>query len=216
MRIVICAFNEAQLLPTCLGRIPKGSKVTIIDGAYTDYPHDVPWSTDGTCELAERWGADIVRVTEPWVDQIAKRSFSLTLAKTVFVLDADEMLLTSIPSAIASDVGWVSIVSSLYDEVYPEPRIFRVQDGWHYEGRHHWIFDGDNNLVASHRARGDEYVHSQTRTKILNARHWRNPLRRQEKSAYAASRNRKEGEIDGEHSIGSGIIPLRDLPCPNG
>ena len=204
MRVVICAFNEARLLPMALASIPQGIPITVIDGAYSNYPHTNPASTDGTLDIAETYGADVVRVKTAWPDQTDKRTLSLTLDPIVFVVDADEIVRGWEELPEDADVGWVRIESPLYAEPYWEPRIFRVRDGWHYAGRHHWIYDADGKLVTSHRREGEGYSHVRLSVTVTNHRDWRDPGRHREKVRYAEKRNAKEGAYRNESAPHAG------------
>jgi len=176
-----------------LGCLPDDVRVHVIDGAYAAYPHTEPYSTDGTIEIAEAFGATVHRFTDAWPDQVAKRTYTLTLADVVFVLDADEMLVNGYPELPDGyDVGWVWIRSSIYPTPYPEPRVFRVRPGWHYDKRHHWIYDADGDLVCSHTEAGPKYRHLQLPSVVDNMRGWRSERREADKREYGKERNRAE------------------------
>lgn len=205
MRVSISAFNEAKMLPMCLGHLPRGTDVVLIDGAYRDYPHTEPYSTDGTLDIAQRWGAEVVEVTEPWPDQITKRTAQLALGAVVLILDADELLHTDLPELPpGADVGWVTIASPLYDRPCLSPRVFRVQPGWHYAGRHHWIFDAEGDLVASHTFAGKKYRHAILPVALSNERELREATRDGEKHQYLETRNAAERRFQSEASVYGG------------
>jgi glycosyltransferase involved in cell wall biosynthesis len=204
MRVSIIAYNEARMLPMCLGHIPHGSDVVVIDGAYRDYPHTEPYSTDGTLDIARRWGADVVEVTKAWPDQIAKRTSQLTPGE-VFILDADELLHTDLPELPEdADVGWVTIASPVYERPFLSPRVLRVRDGWHYAGRHHWIYDAEGDLVVSHTYAGSKYRHAILPVTVSNERDTREAGRNGEKAEYLAARNRAECCFENEASVYGG------------
>jgi len=183
LTFVCCAFNEARQLPMMLTTLPAQARVVVIDGAYRDFPHEVPWSTDGTLEIAERFGCEIVTVRRPWESQIEKRTASLQFG-TVFVIDADE-LLEGVPRPGRGDCGWVEVRNpSLYDKAYRQPRIFHARAGWHYAGRHHWVYDESGRLVAGHGEPGEDSRHYDVPVTLHNVRHWRDPGRMQAKDDY--------------------------------
>lgn len=109
MGIVACAivWNEEMLLPGCLeSLVGQVDQVVVVDGAYEAFPHDVPWSTDGTEQVARAYGARWVeppeRGTVPWLSEIEKRNASLEAAREVggewaLVIDADERLVGALP-----------------------------------------------------------------------------------------------------------------------
>lgn len=191
--VVMSVFQEARCLPMSLGCLPDNAEVHVVDGAYEDYPHAEPYSTDGTLEIAKAWGATVHRFTDAWPDQVTKRTYTLSLGEIVFVLDADELMLGDFPQLPDGyDVGWVWIRSPIYPAPYPEPRIFRVREGWHYDKRHHWIYDADGELVCAHGVPGPRYRHVQLPTVVDNMRQWRSARRDQEKSAYLREMNNEE------------------------
>lgn len=191
--VVMSVFQEARCLPMALGTLPDDARVIVVDGAYKDFPCQRPYSTDGTIEIARRWGAEVVEVRTAWPDQVAKRTLTLGLAPLVFVLDADELLYTDMPLLPEGyDVGWVWVRSPIYPAPYLEPRVFRVRPGWHYDKRHHWIYDADGALICSHTTAGASYRHCQLPVVIGNMRNWRTEQRNHAKHAYGKRRNRQE------------------------
>jgi len=197
----IIAYNEARTLPMCLGHLPK-QRTIVIDGAFADYPHDVPWSTDGTIDIARRWGAEVIEVTEPWPDQCAKRTLQLIPNEVVFCPDADEMLHTAPPVLPDdADVGWVTCTSPIYRTPFLTPRVYRVREGWHFAGRHHWIYDADGDLVTSHTHPGTKYKHAILPVFISNERDMRESVRNDEKTSYLAKRHPSEMAFDSEESV---------------
>lgn len=190
----IIAYQEARCLPMTLGCLPDDIDVVVADGVYAEFPHKHPDSRDGTCEIAERWGAKVLRVREPWSDQCAKRTaafdYAATVAPVVLWLDADEMVEGDVPALPDGyDVGWVWIRSSLYPAPYLQPRLYRWRPGWHFERRHHWIFDAEGSLVSTHRKAGERYRHIMLPMLIHNMRDWREESRDRAKRAYRERRN---------------------------
>lgn len=190
----IIAYEEARCLPMALGCLPDDVAAVVADGAYEHFPHEFPSSQDGTCELAERWGAHVMRVKAAWSDQCAKRTaafeYAATVAPVVLCLDADELLEGDVPELPEGyDVGWVWIRSSLYPEPYLQPRLYRWRAGWHFERRHHWIYDGDGRLVSTHRKPGERYRHIMLPALIHNMRDWRSEARDRSKRSYRERRN---------------------------
>jgi glycosyltransferase involved in cell wall biosynthesis len=201
MLVSIIAFNEARMLPMCLAHIPKGTPVLVTDGAYKDFPHEVPHSTDGTLEIARRWGAEVVECERAWQDQMQKRTAQLREG-VCFLLDADELLHTDMPELPDdADVGWVTCVSPLYKRPFLVPRVLRVGKGWHFEGRHHWLYDADGELVTSHTFAGKKYRHVILPVLIENARDDREPIRNDEKITYCRARRQAEESFADEQSV---------------
>ena len=201
----IIAFNEARMLPQMLGHLPRGTEVLVIDGAYADFPHEKPWSTDGTLDIARRWGAKVKTVKKPWENQMVKRTAALVPGRVCFCPDADELLHTAMPELPDdADVGWVTCISPIYDRPFLIPRVFRVREGWHFAGRHHWLYDADGNLVTSHTHPGKGYKHAILPVCIANARDSREVHRESEKYAYLRRRRVREARYDDESCVYEG------------
>lgn len=194
MLVVMSVFREAALLPIALGMLPPDVPVMVVDGAYADYPHDHPYSTDGTVEIARAYGARVVEVDRAWATQPEKRTATLVAGEVVFVVDADEFVAGFPDLPDDADVGWVTVTSPIYREPYLEPRVFRVREGWHYDLRHHWIYDGDGRLVCSHRKPGADFAHAVLPVVIANRRDLRDPDRDRAKAVYGKVRNRRESK----------------------
>lgn len=205
MRVLtIIAFNEARMLPMCLAHIPRGTKVRLVDGAYADFPHELPYSTDGTLEIAERWGCEVVRVTEPWKDQMTKRTAAIVQGLN-FILDADELLHTPLPVLPKdADVGWITCASPIYEDSFLVPRVFRAQEGFHFAGRHHWLYDADGDLVTSSSYAGSKYRHAILPVAISNARDMRERIRDGEKRVYCRKRAPAEEAFADESCVYGG------------
>ena len=205
MLVSIIAFNEARMLPLCLSHLPRGTDVLVTDGAFANYPHDKPWSTDGTIQIAERWGAKVKRVRKAWPDQMTKRTAALIPGEVCFCPDADELLHTAMPELPPdADVGWVTCNSAIYDRPFLIPRVFRVREGWHFAGRHHWLYDADGDLVTSHTHPGEKYKHAILPVCITNARDLREEQRNQEKQTYLRRRRPGEASYDDESCVYQG------------
>jgi len=68
-------FNEAEFLEESILSIKDFvDKIVVVDGAYENFPHDSFWSTDGSIEIAKKYGADVVIPTCAWSSQIHKRN----------------------------------------------------------------------------------------------------------------------------------------------
>lgn len=205
MLVSIIAYQEARMLPMCLSHLPKGTRVRLVDGAYRDYQHEKPQSDDGTLEIAKRWGCEVVKTRRAWRDQMEKRTAALVVGEVNFCLDADEMLHTPLPELPDdADVGWVTCISPLYQGPFLVPRVLRVQDGWHFAGRHHWLYDADNELVTSHTFAGTKYRHVILPVLIENARDSREPIRDDEKISYSRSRYDAEQSFADESCVYAG------------
>ena len=139
-------FNDGELLKKCLQALKsKVDRIVAIDGAYKDFPHLVPYSTDGSIEVAEKFADEVIKVKYPWEDEIAKRNRYLECAKTgdfIIVVDADEELEGDL-SGIKED--FYQLMLYRVDGVPPYP-VFRVHkkiEDMFYSGTHHSLWCGD-------------------------------------------------------------------------
>ena len=206
--IVVCLniFNSLKLLPRTLRTI-KGSvdKIVAVDGAYRDYPHTKPYSTDGPVEYLKKEGIEVIEVAEAWEDQLEKRTayFLGEDGDIYFIIDADEVLAKDFDKAeiegMTEDVGWITYINPLYaNRPYLEPRLFRFKTGMHYAGRHDWIYDGQGRLMASHRSMGESYKHKIFKYILYNTR----PRdKSKDKSTYRIKRNRIELAFLDENAV---------------
>ena len=165
-RIIACfnVFNEAEHFEKALRSVLDfADEVIIVDGAYKDYPHERPWSTDGTLQIAARYWAEnegrikIVYTADAYESQIEKRNIYLRMVKDgdyVMVVDGDwrVVLLPEGEEAIRSgrwDGFRPSIVKpnrrgSKPDAVrfqWGNPTCFRKLPGLHYDLNHYSLYD---------------------------------------------------------------------------
>lgn len=209
----VSVFNEYPgIVRAIRSVIDVVDEVRVYDGAYATYPHGNHFSTDGTLDRVRDTFGDAVRIVEApkaYENQLAKRSRILADAarKTLVIVDGDEWIAN--PAGLREalrifargrhDVGWVELVSNLYAAPYRQPRIFRVRKGWHYAGRHHWIFDDSGNLVASHRAVTRRYSHAMNLdVKLYNVRRHE---RGRDKASFRRKRNPTELRFKSESEV---------------
>jgi hypothetical protein len=91
LAVVLITRDAAHLLERTLGAVGFADSIVVVDSG----------STDGTRELAERLGAQVVLQTE-WRGFGHQKSFALSLAETdwILVLDADEVVDETLASEI--------------------------------------------------------------------------------------------------------------------
>ncbi len=98
-RIVACVsfYNDLDFLPGCLETLDWVDEIVLVDGAYADFPHEVPRSTDGSIEwIRERRKSDprirLIECERPWESEAEKRSayFIGDDGDWYLVIDADE------------------------------------------------------------------------------------------------------------------------------
>jgi glycosyltransferase involved in cell wall biosynthesis len=80
LSVVIVAFNEEDRLPACLESVRWADEVIVVDSH----------STDGTREVARRFGARVIE--RDWPGYVAQKNFALEQAQGEWILslDADE------------------------------------------------------------------------------------------------------------------------------
>jgi glycosyltransferase involved in cell wall biosynthesis len=216
-RVVAC-LNIWQDLPDLKATIdtwyPYVDHVIAVDGAYKGVPINEPYSTDGTLEYLKKLDkVELVETEQFWSSQTEKRSVYFDKAEEgdlLFIVDADEFVigaenLKDIPDL---DVGWIRYYNPLYTRGQDFPRIFRAQEGLHYEGRHHWIYDDEENLVTTCQRGGVGFQHRLAPIAIDNNR----GLKRTRMREIAANRHRQKQaniEKDAGPQIVGGIEPLR-------
>lgn len=83
--VVVPAHNEEELLPRCLSALEKQTmnfELIVVDSA----------SSDGTAEVAKRFGAKVIRVDEPGLARARQAGFQAARGKVVATTDADSVL----------------------------------------------------------------------------------------------------------------------------
>lgn len=215
-------FNDASTIERAILSIHEvADEVHIFDGAYADFPHDKPYSTDGTLEIAAKFSKVIIHpCTEPYKNQLVKRTKMFEVGHEgdmFFKFDGDEYCTN--PEIIRKsiqdmpDVAWAWVLSNLYPRPYMTTRIFKYQEGLHYEGRHHWLFNGKNVFVASDQNMNVRFVHKDTPIRLFNMRHKRSSKRQEEKMTFIRRRNVSELSFKSEGAVYGKIAHLR--PHPN-
>jgi len=149
MLIGVCSFfNEVDFLEASLKALKiLTHKLVVVDGAYVDFPHKRPYSTDGSLEIAKRYADMVIETKETWQDEIEKRNQYLVGNDGDYYLmvDADEVIEGNIPKLTKDDY---QIMLHRVNEKTPYPvyRIFKHRKGLQYWGTHHalWV---DNELL---------------------------------------------------------------------
>ena len=80
--VVLPCLNEVEALPWVLARIPDGMSAIVVDNG----------STDGSAELAARWGAQVVQVEQRGYGAACQAGLLAARAPIVAVMDADASL----------------------------------------------------------------------------------------------------------------------------
>jgi hypothetical protein len=160
---------------------PHVDAVVIADGAYR-HVGEGP-STDGLKHvvglLAAEHGTAVTWVRRPkagWT-QCEKRTALLQKAAKAYpearlvIVDADEFVtgMDSVKTMADVEVGWAMVTNPLYERAQGQPRVIRASHGLHYDGRHHWLYRGDD-LLATHQYGGNGIRHGVVGMQIHNAR----------------------------------------------
>jgi len=155
--VIACvnAFNEEQMLAGCLESVQgQVSRVVVVDGAYAQFPHSEPCSTDATRAIALAYGAQWVDCPEDedgypmaWADQVVKRSTYLVGSEGDWYLwiDADERLIGVLP--VPEDGQHYALqINSRDGRVGWGPRLFQHRGQMRYEGSHNAVWS-DERLI---------------------------------------------------------------------
>jgi hypothetical protein len=143
---VIFFQDGPELLKRCLTSIrPHVDSILAIDGAFANFEHEKPFSTDGCLEVAKELADEVIEVTEPWCNEIAKRNAYLTLTDPkdyYFLIDADEYVTEPLPKLTEDFYGCHILNPSdptLNSFTY-YCRLFRHQEGLRYKRKHSWLY----------------------------------------------------------------------------
>jgi glycosyltransferase involved in cell wall biosynthesis len=158
----IVVYNDIKLLPDCLKSLERADRIIIVDGAYKEYPHEKPYSTDGTIELIKKLARndkriDLIECKKAWKDEIEKRNacFQGTKGDWYLIIDSDEVLggktveqtgITPLRQFLeTSDADCVEMpIYSPFEGGYDRaPRVFRHRDNISYRYTHYLIFYGE-------------------------------------------------------------------------
>ncbi len=78
MKLIACfnVYNEAEYFEEALLSIKgKVDKIVVVDGAYKKFPHEFPYSTDRTIEIALKYADQFIGSgNKPWKSEIVKRN----------------------------------------------------------------------------------------------------------------------------------------------
>ena len=223
MRLIVLmnVFNEARYIAKAIESVHDFvDEIWLFDGAYKEYPHNSVSSTDGTLKIASQYPkVKIYKNDEAWENQLVKRSAMFKDGKPgdYFIkLDGDEyianpeLIRESIKEEI--DVGWCWVLCNLYVQPMMTARIFKYQEGLHYAGRHHWVYNGRNVFVTSDQNMNPRFRHRDTPIRIFNFRDSSNPQRRDQKMLFLKNRWEYEGLYKREDKVYSKFCRL--IPHP--
>jgi len=228
--VIMSVYNEVRNIEKGIRSvIDQVDQIHVWDGAFKPYPHDKPWSTDGTIELVKKLAKENDKIVlheckETWEGQIEKRTamFSNGKAGDYFVvLDGDEYItnpedIRLIIQTQDLDVGWAWTISNLYQDPVRIARIIKWQEGLHFAGRHHWLFDGKNDLITSHQNMNPAYNHVDTDLRFFNFREKASFGNEQSKREFLVKRNEGEFKYRSELGVYNRVHPLIPRPMRAG
>ncbi len=166
--IIACliVYNDFDILPECMDSLSGADKIIIIDGAFKDYPHEKPWSTDGTVDyVKQRASIDrrikFIECKKAWKDEVEKRSayFTGKQGDWYLIVDSDERVggetidrngVKAVKEFLPTyeddmlDVPLWELISGSFESA---PRLFRHQEGIRYYLTHYLVFYKDKLLV---------------------------------------------------------------------
>ena len=195
MKIKACVifYNDGpELLRACLESLRNQvDQILCIDGAYKDFPHKEPYSTDGCLQIAKELADEVIECSTPWENQIVKRNAYLTASKSfkgyLLIIDADEMIQGSFPNAGSCPEYSIELKAEAY--TLNQIRLIKNRKGLEYRDKHCFLYDNERLINQS------EFNPEARQLKdlcILHNFHLRSPERLHTDGEYL--RNRIEAE----------------------
>jgi hypothetical protein len=201
----VIAYQEEGMLPGCLQSIQgKVDRVVVVDGAYRLFPHDVPWSTDATLEIAWCYGAEWIPCPtgddgepRPWETQMEKRSAYLVGEEGdwYFYIDADERLVGELPE-LENRRHYAFKARTRDGRLTWAWRLFQHRGRMRYEGAHNALWSGDELITMSGAVRVPV-----ERAYLMHLAHLRCKQRLAEKRAWLPERIERERAYRSAHGI---------------
>lgn len=152
MYACVIFYNDAPLLERCLRSLDgKFEKIIAVDGAFKEFPHHEPFSTDGSIEVARNYGCKLIKTDEAWETQVDKRNRYIQEVpdwESFLVIDADEEFL----SGTLRDGNWKVKIKAIADGgiEYYWPRVFVKTPGFEYH-KTHMTYKDDSGLINTDR-----------------------------------------------------------------
>jgi len=149
------------MLAGCLESLAgQVDRVVVVDGAYAQFPHGAPFSTDATEEIVRCYGADWVPCPRDgddghpraWETQMEKRSAYLVgdVGDWYFRIDADERLVGNLPAEdeLEDGVTYAMRVRWAGQSMRPWTTcLFQHRGRMRYEGAHCALWS-DDQLIS--------------------------------------------------------------------
>jgi glycosyltransferase involved in cell wall biosynthesis len=141
-KLVACynVFNEVEFLEESLESIyGKVDDIIVIDGAYKKFPHNKPFSTDGSIEIALKYTDKVIIPHQEWASEIIKRNQYLSLMDVgdiCLVIDGHEIW----KGDFNPPFGNYRIKMLMKDGWHSFPRMFEKEEGMEYRESHYQLF----------------------------------------------------------------------------
>jgi len=201
-------FQDKNGLRECLsalrGALPADSKLVVVDGAYKEFPHDKPYSTDGTIEVAHELADIVIETKEAWENEEIKRSqYFIGKEDDVYiVVDADETIQGKISEGITED-HWILLRrTNTPEKPYYIYRIHVHKPGIRYQGTHHAVWDdiyGLRNILLENRTKKRRIVNCELKHNVCDRR--LNDLKYGKRGDYHRWLQEHEREFRRQHSL---------------
>lgn len=142
----INVFNDVDWLSKCLQSLRGKVKATVVvDGAYEGFPHEKPYSTDGTIELAKEFADVVITKDTAWANEIVKRNHYIRYIQDDewwMRIDADEELEGEFGEPLEGVCYQIMLHRT--DNVLPYPihALFRKDSSSRIYGTHHSVWYG--------------------------------------------------------------------------
>jgi hypothetical protein len=164
--------------------------VIAIDGAFKDFPHDNPASTDGSLEVANKY-AEVIGAKAAWSSQMEKRNqyFIGGEGDYYLILDTDEYITGTLPKAHELTEPAYKIPINTNGLICGTLRLIRHVDGMEYRESHAWIWDKQGRII-NHPDFTDQYAFINT-AEIVHCPQDRPMTRQQEDGLYVSKRNER-------------------------
>lgn len=125
LSVIVITKNEAASIEACLSSVPFANEWIVVDSG----------STDGTCEIARRFGARVVETTDwPGFGPQKNRALAEARCDWVLSLDADELLSPELAAQIQSAIGGGAGVSASGPVAYTLSRLSSFCGQWMRHG----------------------------------------------------------------------------------
>jgi glycosyltransferase involved in cell wall biosynthesis len=146
----VSVYDHAEGLSKTLQAIRRAvpkAWIVVVDGAYAQYPHDKPYSTDGTIDVARSFADAVITRETAWPSEIAKRNAYLVGAADdlYFRIDADEEPQGEWidPPESWQDIDTTFVRSDIPECPCPLYTIFRHEQGLEYRHTHYALWVGE-------------------------------------------------------------------------